>query len=66
MVRALSAPSCLEQIPKNGGSQKCLSMNVPRQLGLSTTWVVKELVRLHQDVLKDGPAGCEINHAVHL
>lgn len=65
-VRALSAPSCLEQTPKNGGSQKCQSMNVPRQLGLSTTWAVKELVRLHQDVLKDGPAGCEINHAASL
>ena len=65
-VRALSAPSCLEQTPKKGGSQKCRLTHVPRPLCLSATWVVKESVRLHQDVLKDGPAGCEINHAASL
>lgn len=63
-VRALSAPSCLEQTPKKGGSQGA-SAPVPRLL-CSATWVVKESVRLHQDVLKDGSAGCEINHAASL
>lgn len=33
---------------------------------MSTTWVVEELVCLHQDVLKDSPDGCEINHAASL